>query len=115
MKLLLIIASSLFIAGQAMAQAQGAESRQPGPGEASPQTKQKLSNAGLTGKVKSALATDVGMKTLRGVDVDSANGVVTLKGHVDSADTKRRAEAVAKQVDGVSSVKNQLAVRKPKD
>ncbi|MNC96863.1 Osmotically-inducible protein Y precursor [compost metagenome] len=64
--------------------------------------------------MKSALAADVGMKTLMGVNVDSANGVVTLKGHVDSEDTKKRAEAVAKKVDGVSSVKNELKVEKPK-
>lgn len=94
--------------------AQQPEAKQPGPGEASPETRQKVSNAGLTGKVKSALAADVGMKTLMGVNVDSDNGVVTLKGHVDSEDTKRRAEAVAKKVDGVSSVKNELKVEKPK-
>jgi osmotically-inducible protein OsmY len=104
----------LALALSTPALAQQAEKKQPGPGEATPETKQKVSNAGLTGKVKSALAADVGMKTLMGVNVDSDNGVVTLKGHVDSEDTKKRAEAVAKQVDGVSSVKNQLEVRKPK-
>ena len=78
-------------------------------------TRQSMSDAGLTGKVKSALAADVGTKTLRGVDVDSDKGVVTLKGHVDSSDTKQRAEAVAKKVSGVKSVKNQLSIRKPKD
>jgi len=114
MKALLAVIASLFIAAQAAAQPQGAEARQPGPGEASPQTKQKISDAGLTGKVKSALAADVGLKTLAGVDVDSANGVVTLKGHVDSNDTKKRAGAIAKRVEGVKSVKNQLTIRKPK-
>jgi hyperosmotically inducible protein len=104
--------ASLFFAAPAFAQQP--ETKQPGPGEATPETKQKMSNAGLTGRVKSALAADVGLKTLAGVDVDSANGVVTLKGHVDSNDTKKRAEAVAKKVDGVKSVKNQLSIRKPK-
>ena len=80
----------------------------------SSETKQDVSNAGLTGKVKTALATDVGLGTIMAIDVDSDNGVVTLKGHVDSAEAKSRAEAVAKKVDGVSSVKNQLEVRKPK-
>jgi hyperosmotically inducible periplasmic protein len=94
--------------------AQQAENKAPGPGEATPETKQKVSNAGLTGKVKTALAADVGMKTLMSIDVDSDEGVVTLKGHVDSADVKSRAEAVAKKVDGVSSVKNELEVRAPK-
>ena len=68
----------------------------------------------LTTKVKSALAADVGLKTVTGIDVDSADGVVTLKGKVSSADHKKRAEAVAKKVDGVKSVKNQLKVEEPK-
>ena len=113
MKSVLVFLSCVAFSASVIAQQQP-EAKQPGPGEASPETKQKVSNAGLTGKVKSALAADVGLKTLAGVNVDSDNGVVTLKGHVDSNDTKRRAEAVAKKVDGVSSVKNQLAIRKPK-
>jgi osmotically-inducible protein OsmY len=77
-------------------------------------TRQGLSNAGLTGKVKSALAADVGLKTLTAIDVDSDAGIVTLKGKVDSADAKRRAEQVAKRVEGVSSVKNRLSVEAKK-
>jgi hyperosmotically inducible protein len=72
------------------------------------------SNATLTGKVKSALASDVGLSTMTGINVDSNEGVVTLKGKVDSADAKKKAEAVAKKVDGVKSVKNQLRVEAPK-
>ena len=67
-------------------------------------------NAGLTGRVKTALANDVGLKTLI-INVDSDAGVVTLRGSVDSADTKSRAEQVAKKVDGVKSVKNELRVK----
>lgn len=72
--------------------------------------KQGAKNAGLTGKVKSALANDVGLKTLA-INVDSNDGVVTLKGSVDSADTRSRAEQVAKKVDGVKSVKNELKLK----
>jgi hyperosmotically inducible periplasmic protein len=68
-------------------------------------------NALLTGKVKSALARDVGLRTLK-INVDSEGSVVTLKGVVDSEATKRRAEQVASAVDGVSSVSNKLDVRK---
>jgi hyperosmotically inducible protein len=71
------------------------------------EAKRATKNAALTGKVKSALAADVGLKTVK-IDVDSAEGVVTLKGRVDSADTKRRAEATAKKVSGVTEVRNQL-------
>jgi hyperosmotically inducible periplasmic protein len=70
------------------------------------------SNAMLTGKVKSALAADVGLGTVTSIDVDSDNGVVTLKGRVDSADKKAKAEEVAKKVEGVRSVKNELRVEK---
>ena len=68
--------------------------------------------AALTTKVKTALASDVGMKTMTNIDVDSNNGVVTLKGKVDSAAAKKKAGEIAKKVDGVKSVKNQLTVEK---
>jgi osmotically-inducible protein OsmY len=71
------------------------------------EAKRATRNAALTGKVKSALAADVGLKTVK-IDVDSAEGVVTLKGKVDSADTKQRAEATAKKVSGVTEVHNEL-------
>lgn len=71
------------------------------------EAKRATKNAALTGKVKSALAADVGLKTVK-IDVDSAEGVVTLKGRVDSEDTRRRAEATAKKVSGVTEVRNQL-------
>jgi hyperosmotically inducible periplasmic protein len=70
------------------------------------------SSAALTTKVKTALASDAGMKTMTSIDVDSNNGVVTLKGKVDSADMKKKAGEIAKKVDGVKSVKNELKVEK---
>jgi osmotically-inducible protein OsmY len=79
-------------------------------------TRQKVSStaagAALTTKVKTALAKDEGMKTMTNIDVDSHNGVVTLKGKVDSAAAKKKAGEIAKKVDGVKSVKNQLTVEK---
>ena len=72
--------------------------------------KQGTKNAALTGKVKTALANDVGLKTLI-INVDSEGSTVTLKGSVDDADTKSRAEQVAKKVEGVKSVKNELKVK----
>ena len=71
------------------------------------EAKRATKNATLTGKVKSALAADVGLKTVK-IDVDSSEGVVTLKGKVDSEDTRRRAEATAKKVSGVTQVRNEL-------
>ena len=72
---------------------------------------QLAKDAALTTKVHTALANDVGLRTMYRINVDSDKGVVTLKGRVDSEDTKRRAEAVAKRVGGVNSVKNELQVK----
>ena len=46
------------------------------------------------------------------IDVEVDNGVVTLKGKVDTAEAKKKAEEIAKKVDGVKSVKNELTVEK---
>ena len=73
--------------------------------------KQDAHDATLTTKVKSALAADVGLKTLTGINVDTSGSVVTLKGSVDTAANKSRAEQVARGVEGVSSVKNELSVQ----
>ena len=81
-----------------------------GTGSTSDQIKQDAKDATLTTKVKSALAADVGLSTLK-IDVDSAGSTVTLKGTVDSADKKQRAEEVARKVDGVATVRNQLQVK----
>lgn len=75
--------------------------------QAGAEAKRATKNAALTGKVKSALAADVGLKTVK-IDVDSEDGVVTLKGSVDSEDTKQRAVATAKKVSGVTQVRNEL-------
>jgi DNA-binding protein len=44
------------------------------------------------------------------INVDVENGVVTLSGSVANAQQKAKAEAIAKAVDGVKSVKNMLTV-----
>ena len=44
------------------------------------------------------------------IDVDVVNDVVTLKGTVETAAQKTKAEQVAKDIDGVKSVKNELKV-----
>ena len=80
-------------------------------GSTTSEIKQDSKDSWLTTKVKSALAADVGLKTLTGINVDSAGSVVTLKGSVDTAANKSRAEQVARGVEGVSSVKNELTVQ----
>ncbi len=46
----------------------------------------------------------------RKVDVDTKNGVVTLKGSVPSDVARRAAEVIAQDTDGVSKVVNSLKV-----
>ncbi len=47
-----------------------------------------------------------------GFDVDVHNGVVTLKGKVDSEKRKEKAEKLVKKIKGVTGVSNQLVVSK---
>lgn len=48
------------------------------------------------------------------LDVDVKQGVVTLRGVVELPKQKERAEKVAKKVDGVKQVVNELKVARPK-
>ena len=84
----------------------GGQSSRSGDSEIKRDAKDSL----LTGKVKAALAADVGLKTWN-IDVDSAGTSVTLNGAVDTEATKQRAEAVARGVQGVATVKNNLTVK----
>ena len=104
MKLLLI---ALMAAAPAFAQTTNEQATEQGR----QQNTELASDAVLTTKVHTALANDVGLRTMYSINVDSDQGVVTLKGRVDSEDTRRRAEEVAKRVGGVTSVKNQLQVK----
>ncbi|MGQ0656378.1 MAG: BON domain-containing protein [Betaproteobacteria bacterium] len=71
----------------------------------------KTDDAAIDAKVRGAMAADVGLKTLR-INVDVDKGVVTLKGKVDSDETRRKAAEVARKVNGVKSVNNELQVEK---
>lgn len=69
-----------------------------------------LDDATLTAKVKTALILEPGLKGLA-IDVDTAAKVVTLNGSADSERARRQAEQVARAVEGVKDVKNNLNVR----
>lgn len=71
----------------------------------------KLDHAALIAKVKAKLATDVGLSTVTGVDVDTSGQIVTLRGTVDSVQQKQQAEQAVLQVNGVTRVIDQLQVR----
>lgn len=61
-------------------------------------------------KVRTAIVGDSQLK-LRQIDVNVMNNVVQLSGFVDSASEKTHAGDVARKVDGVRSVKNDIVVR----
>lgn len=66
-------------------------------------------DAYLVTTVKSKLAASDKTSAIA-INVDAADGVVTLSGTVPTEDAKDAAEDVASGVDGVSSVKNDLKV-----
>jgi len=70
------------------------------------------SDAALTAKVKSAIATDVGARTAAAINIETYRGVVQLTGFVGTPDQASKAEAAAKKVEGVTAVDNQLKVVK---
>jgi hyperosmotically inducible protein len=71
----------------------------------------KLDHAAVIAKVKARLATDVGLSTVTGVDVDTTGQIVTLRGTVGSVQQKQQAEQAALQVSGVTKVIDDLQVR----
>lgn len=69
---------------------------------------QNIDDSTLTASVKSQL----GASNLLRIDVDTNGGVVSLNGTVDTPDDKARAEQLARRVDGVKKVVNNLQVAK---
>lgn len=72
-----------------------------------------MGDSSVTAKVKSALLNE---KSIHSTDikVTTTAGVVTLTGFVSSSEQSEQAEGVAKLVEGVKSVKNELKVQKDK-
>ena len=64
----------------------------------------------IMAQVKAKLATEVGPMSITNVSVNSTNGVVTLSGQVDSAQTRDKVEAVAKSVPKVLRVVDSIQV-----
>jgi osmotically-inducible protein OsmY len=70
----------------------------------------EFEEAKLTAIIKAQLARE-DQATLQAVTVDVDDGVVKLKGTVSSAEKKAKAEEIARKVDGVKSVVNNLEVK----
>jgi hyperosmotically inducible protein len=78
-------------------------------GEAVGTAGQAVNDGWITTKVKGSF---VGVDVLEGsdIDVDTNNHVVTLKGTVPTTAARARAEELARKIEGVTSVKNELKV-----
>jgi len=80
--------------------------------EVAKDTKVAVSDSWLTSKTKIALFSDDRVKGSQ-VKVETKDGVVYLRGKVDSAEAKAAATSVAQGIEGVKSVKNDLQVVSP--
>ena len=73
-------------------------------------TGEYVDDSAITTKVKAAIFQEDTLKSLQ-INVETYKGVVQLSGFVDSAQSVKKAGQVAKNVDGVTAVKNDLVVR----
>ena len=64
----------------------------------------------ITTKVKTAIFNEPSLKVNQ-ITVETYKSVVQLSGFVDSSDSMNKAVAVARSVDGVSSVKNDMRLK----
>jgi osmotically-inducible protein OsmY len=71
---------------------------------------QYVDDASITTKVKAAFVADEQLKA-RQISVETFNRTVQLSGFVDSSAEKTKATDVARKVEGVQSVKNDIVVR----
>ena len=73
-------------------------------------TGQYIDDSAITTKVKAAIFAEESLKTLQ-ITVVTFKGVVQLSGFVDSTASVNKAGQVARGVEGVKSVKNDLVVK----
>lgn len=70
-----------------------------------------VDDAGMTARVKTAIASDVGAGTAANVNVNTYQGTVQLAGFVDSQEKKDKAAEAARKVSGVKTVQNNIQVK----
>jgi hyperosmotically inducible periplasmic protein len=75
-------------------------------------TGQYVDDTALTARVKTALAEDPVAKAHQ-IDVEVNRGVVQLNGFVDSSEQRSKATVVARGIDGVREVRNQIDLKPP--
>jgi len=72
--------------------------------------KQTVGDAAITTEVNASLAKDAALSVMK-IDVDTAQGRVTLNGTAPDAAAMERATQLAQAVDGVTAVDNKLVVK----
>ena len=72
---------------------------------------QYVDDATITTKVMTQLASDVGLTPANQIHVETSKRVVQLSGFVDSDAHKAEAESVARGVEGVTDVQNNIIVQ----
>ena len=90
-------------AGRDPAPAPAADARKSG------QAYRSTGDAALAARVKAAIAADPGLQSLT-VDVNAADGVITLFGTADTHANSHQAAMLALNVEGVRSVRNKMVI-----
>jgi hyperosmotically inducible protein len=72
---------------------------------------QYVDDATVTAKVKTAIASDVGVRAASNVNVETYQGTVQLSGFADTNDQASQAAAAAEKVKGVRMVRNDIRVK----
>jgi len=72
---------------------------------------QYVDDSTITAKVKTQLASDAGLSSASAIHVETHQGVVQLSGFVDSKDQEHRAVTIARNVAGVRSVDDSIALK----
>ncbi len=73
---------------------------------------QTMDDSTITAAVQAKLSSDR-ISNFSRVDVDTERGVVTLNGVVKSVDQKTRVAELARAINGVKSVNNNLQIQQP--
>lgn len=81
------------------------------PSAKSETTGQYVDDATVTAKVKTAIASNVGVRAASNVNVETYQGTVQLSGFADTSEQASQAVAAAGNVKGVRDVKNDIHVK----
>ena len=70
-----------------------------------------IDDSAITTAVKTHLATDGPLKTMTQISVKTVENIVYLTGVAPTMQAKNRAEEIARQVDGVQTIENNITVQ----